>query len=97
MRASALVVAMSTIRTWTLKGLSFRGTGRDRCGVPASIEPDVPPGETIEVIEAASTLDLLERAYWEVKHHRVAGLVGMQLVEDLESVLRAHGRLGGET
>lgn len=60
--------------------------------------PGMPFGdnrEPTEVFEAQPVLDLLERAYWTARSVATTSL-RQQLVEDLESALRAHGRLGGE-
>lgn len=83
---------MSTIRAWTLI---------DRDGEYVDVElagkKDMHDNESIFVFEAAPTLDLLERAYYRIKGNKSRGLIDDQLLEEFEAVLRAHGRLGGET
>lgn len=79
---------MSTIRTWTLTG-----SHPDR--VLERIDPRVDPGESIDVLEADPVLDLLERAYLSLRSQGMPD--SCPLGREMPALLRAHGRLGGET
>jgi hypothetical protein len=77
---------MSAIRAWVLIDRDGEYVDVELAG-----EKDMHDNERVLALEAAPTLDLLERAY------PLLMTLSSPVPDEVKALLRAHGRLGGET